>query len=313
MNYKEFTELDNFFGVHIICGDNFLLDKCVQFAMKKLNISNNFDISIFDSENFSAQKVMESCEQVSFFTQNKFVIVKNVFSVQESDKKKLNDYAKKINPACCLVIIDNQNVFSFLKVAKWNITISDSELSQTVMQFATENGKKLSFQNATYLIELAGKDLYKLKFEVDKLCAFSLQAEITKDDLDLLVTKNDDVVVFELTSALGEKNADKSLKILDNLLKKEPMPSKLLALMSNNFSRLFTVAVSKNLDNSVLAQKLDIHPYAVTKLKMQLKNFSPKKLKDILYECCEVEYMIKSGLMQTQTALYFLALYILNI
>lgn len=312
MTYKEFTGLDSFLGVHIICGDNFLLDKCVQFTMEKLNIANKFDISIFDNENFSAQKIMESCEQVSFFTQYKFVIIKNVFSVQESDKKKLNDYAKKINPNCALFVIDNQNVFSFLKVAKWNISIPDSDISLLLMQFATQNGKKLSSQNTNYLLSLAGKDLYKLKSEVDKLCAYSLEEEITKENIDQLVTKTDDIVVFELTSALGEKNADKSLKILDNLLKKEPMPSKLLTLMSNNFSRLFTLAVSKNLDNQTLSQKLDIHPYAVTKLKMQLKNFSPKKLKDILYECCEVEYMIKSGLMQTQIALYFLALYILN-
>ena len=121
------------------------------------------------------------------------------------------------------------------------------------------------------------------------------------------------MVVFELTTALGKKDANKSLSILFNLLKQGSESSKLLPLMSNNFTRLFTMSVSKNMTDELLAQKLGIKPFAVTKLRGQLKNFNPVKLKNIVYEFCDVDYMIKSGLMQADTALVYIVEYILNI
>lgn len=313
MNLKSLSNYDNFYGCFILCGDTYLTSCAVDFIKQKMNITNSFDISIFDSENFSSNSIIESCEQVSFFTTNRLVIVKNVFQVLESDKKKLLEYIPKMNPTCTLLILDNMQVFDFLKCTKLNFTLTDNELVQETQRLAKEKGKSISKEDALYLANLVNKDLSSINTELEKLSMYTTNDTILKEDINSVVTKTDDVVVFELTTALGKKDANKTLNILFNLLKQDNQASKLLPLMSNNFTRLFTISVSKNLTDELLAQKLGVKPFAVTKLRSQLKNFNPVKLKNIVYEFCDVDYMIKSGLMQPDTALIYIVEYILNI
>lgn len=313
MNLKSLSNYDNFYGCFILCGDTYLTSCAVDFIKQKMNITNSFDISIFDSENFSSNSIIESCEQVSFFTTNRLVIVKNVFQVLESDKKKLLEYIPKMNPTCTLLILDNMQVFDFLKCTKLNFNLTDIELVQETQRLAKEKGKSISKEDALYLANLVNKDLSSINTELEKLSMYTTNDTILKEDIDSVVTKTDDVVVFELTTALGKKDANKTLNILFNLLKQDNQASKLLPLMSNNFTRLFTISVSKNLTDELLAQKLGVKPFAVTKLRSQLKNFNPVKLKNIVYEFCDVDYMIKSGLMQPDTALIYIVEYILNI
>lgn len=313
MNLKGLSNYDNFYGCFILCGDTYLTSCAVDFIKQKMSITNSFDISIFDSENFSSNSIIESCEQVSFFTTNRLVIVKNVFQVLESDKKKLLEYIPKMNPTCTLLILDNMQVFDFLKCTKLNFTLTDIELVQETQRLAKEKGKSISKEDALYLANLVNKDLSSINTELEKLSMYTTNDTILKEDINSVVTKTDDVVVFELTTALGKKDANKTLNILFNLLKQDNQASKLLPLMSNNFTRLFTISVSKNLTDELLAQKLGVKPFAVTKLRSQLKNFNPVKLKNIVYEFCDVDYMIKSGLMQPDTALIYIVEYILNI
>lgn len=313
MNLKSLSNYDNFYGCFILCGDTYLTSCAVNFIKQKMNITNSFDISIFDSENFSSNSIIESCEQVSFFTTNRLVIVKNVFQVLESDKKKLLEYIPKMNPTCTLLILDNMQVFDFLKCTKLNFTLTDNELVQETQRLAKEKGKSISKEDALYLANLVNKDLSSINTELEKLSMYTTNDTILKEDINSVVTKTDDVVVFELTTALGKKDAKKTLNILFNLLKQDNQANKLLPLMSNNFTRLFTISVSKNLTDELLAQKLGVKPFAVTKLRSQLKNFNPVKLKNIVYEFCDVDYMIKSGLMQPDTALIYIVEYILNI
>lgn len=313
MNLKGLSNYDNFYGCFILCGDTYLTSCAVGFIKQKMNITNSFDISIFDSENFSSNSIIESCEQVSFFTTNRLVIVKNVFQVLESDKKKLLEYIPKMNPTCTLLILDNMQVFDFLKCTKLNFTLTDIELVQETQRLAKEKGKSISKEDALYLANLINKDLSSINTELEKLSMYTTNDTILKEDINSVVTKTDDVVVFELTTALGKKDANKTLNILFNLLKQDNQANKLLPLMSNNFTRLFTISVSKNLTDELLTQKLGVKPFAVTKLRSQLKNFNPVKLKNIVYEFCDVDYMIKSGLMQPDTALIYIVEYILNI
>ena len=313
MNLTDLKNRQDIYGCFVLSGDSFLVQKAIEHIKYRLNFASNFDVPVFDSENFSTKAIIESCEQVSFFSRNKLVIIKNVVQVLECDKKKLLDYVKSINPDCTLLIVDPYNAFDFLKVEKWIFSLPDYETFANIQDFAKQNGKTISQQDAFYLTTLSGKDLGKLLIDIEKLSAYTLGDEITKDDINNIVTKTDDVIIFELTNALGQKKADKSLSILDTLIKKEAMPVKFLPLISTSFSRLFTVCLSKDLTDDALAQKLGIKPYAVTKLRAQAKNFTAPQLKNIVYMCCEVEYMIKGGLMQAETALVYLAIYILNV
>ena len=56
----------------------------------------------------------------------------------------------------------------------------------------------------------------------------------------------------------------------------------------------------------------DVKPFAILKARNQSKYFSKVQLKNILSLLEEVDFMIKSGQMQAENALYYLTFKILS-
>lgn len=314
MTYTEFQKQNNLSDIYKIVGDGFLLDEILSAIKTKLNIASEYDITHFDSENFSVSALIESCEQVSFFNTNRLVIVKNIAKINENDKKTLNSYIKNKNKSCFVVFVDNNNnnIFSFLDCEEITLKLTDFELENFVKEKVSKHNKAISNEAKRLLIEYTNKDINKINMELEKLCAYkNVDDEITESDVNLLVHKDLETVVFELTTFLGQKNKSKAIFTLFNLITNGEDLNKLFALISNNFSRMFFAAVSKNMSNLELANKFNIKEFAVKKLRELTSNFSAKALKNITYEICEVEFMIKSGLMQAENALYYICEYIL--
>ena len=160
-------------------------------------------------------------------------------------------------------------------------------------------------------MENSQKNVLFLISEVDKLCAYKLkQKNITKKDIDEIATKSEEVVVFELTTALSTKNTDKAIYLLKKLMGSPDQNSKLFALISSNFRRMFFASISKQ-DNATLAKQFGVKEFAIVKAKEQAKNFSPKKLKNICELLSDIDYYSKSGQMSQENALYFLCFSIL--
>lgn len=315
MNYSQFTKLEKLDNLYIICGDGFLVKQTIKVIKQKLGISNEYDVSKFDNENFSANAIIESCEQISFFAQNRLVIVQNIDTVLENDKKKLNEYIKNINPLCTILFIDNLNkgVFDFLKIEKIDLKLTDIELVSFVIKSFEKQDKAISKEDATKLIEFCNKDINKIINEIKKLCAYvGENKNITQNDILEIVPLTEEFVVFELTTALGEKNTQKSLKLLYKLMGNVEQNTKLFALMSSTFQRMFFSVISKDMTNIEISNKLSVKEFAVTKSKQMAKRFTVGALKDIVYEFCDVEFMIKNGYMTLENSLIYMVEFILN-
>ena len=315
MNYNQFLNSQKTLNAYVFEGDGFLVQKSLNFLKQQLGIQSEYDVSRFDSENFSADALIESCEQVSFFAQNRLVVVSNLANVSEADKKKLTSYVAQINPMCTLVFVDNlqKGTFDFLKIEKVNLVLNELELKDFAIKTFKQRGKTISSQTATELVACCNKDVNKLNLEIEKLCAYlGERQEVVTEDIKLLVPQSEEVVVFELTTALGQKNASKSLSILYKLMGTVEQNNKLFALMSTTFQRMFFSTASKGLTNSQIAQKFNVKEFAISKAKDLAKNFTIGALKDIVYQFCEVEFMIKNGLMAQENALVYIGEYILN-
>lgn len=314
MTYNQFFN-EPIKNIYILYGDSFLANKCIEHIKQKLNINNEYDISKFDSENFSVDALIESCEQVSFFAKSRMVIVKNISKINESEKNKFLNYSKNTNPNCVIILLDSlmTKVFDFLKVEKVNLNLPDYELESLVKKMVEKKGKLINKDALGSLILYCQKNINRIELEICKLNAYCKDKNtITIEDVNDIVPLSDEIVVFELTKALGEKEEEKSLKVLSKLMGNVEQNNKLFSLMSSTFQRMFFCVVSKNMNDNELANKFSVKEYAVKKLREQSKNFSAKQLKNIVYEFCEVEFMVKNGLMTLENALVYVVEFILN-
>lgn len=310
MIYSELISQQKLENVYILQGDFFLAKKCINFFCEKLNIKQ-FDISLFDDENFSTESLINACEQMSFFAEKRLVVVKDIIKLTDKDKRSISAYLKNINPLCTLLFVDTfkSGIFDFTFKDKIELRLLKSEFIDFVNNEAKKYNKIFDKEAATTLIEYCNQNINRVLLEVQKLCAYESNETISRSDVVKLVHADEEIGVFDLTTALGEKNISKSLHILSFIMGSVDQNSKIFSLLSNQFRRMFFVSSSKKTD-SELANIFQIKEFAVKKLRIQVKHFSVKKLKDILYELEEVEYMLKNAMFSQENALYYLVAYI---
>ena len=120
--------------------------------------------------------------------------------------------------------------------------------------------------------------------------------KITKDDVDILCTKQVESVIFELTDNLGAKKTAKALDVLDNLIyQKEPV-QKILIMLYNHFKKVYLCQNALSLNKDIVSS-LNLKPnqvFLVDKYKRQANLFKDN-LKTILEEFVNLDYNSKIG------------------
>lgn len=305
---------EGFKNCYLFEGEDYeLYSRGLSMILKRAELSlPDFNYAKFDDENFSMKGVLDACEVMPMGDAWRVVLVKNVQKLGEGDKKLLLDYLAKPCQTTILVIFDFYDKFSFAKDKVEFVDCKKFDMATAISVIGNEfakRGKKISDEGARTLLEYCNGLLTRVMSEIDKLAYFDIdELMVTKKMVDELVVKDSEVVVFELTEALGAKNGDKALKTLE-VLKKE---MGILGLITNHFRRLFFISTS-GMNDKELSNLLGVKEYAISKQRNQVKNFSKMQLKKIYSLLEEVDYGIKSGAFQQETALNYLVLSILYI
>lgn len=292
--------------------DYYLYDRGFEMIKKVANLElEDFNLIKFDEENYSMKAVLDACEVMPMGSDKKVVLVKNVSKVNENDKKLLEDYLISPVESTILVIFDYFDKFSSIKgCERVDCKRFDTKTALAVIANELEKkGKQISTEAGEELLNYCNGYLTRVNCELDKLAYYDITSPlITKKMVEELVCKDTDYVIFELTEALGQKNGDKALRILETMIKEQGV----LGLITNHFRRLFFISISDMTDNA-LSGLLGVKEYAIRKQREQVKNFSRLQLKKIYALLEEVDFKIKSGAMLSETALNYLVLSILYI
>ncbi len=301
-------------NAYIIFGEDLeLYSRAYKMILKKANLTlEDFNLSQFDDENFSIKAVLDSVEVLPMVDDYRVIVLKNLAKVSDKDLIELENYLKNPQPSTILVIFDYYGQFSLLKDLMSQVDCKRFDRPTAIALIVKElekKGKQISSEAAQTLLDYCNGYMTRAICELDKLAYYDLDDPlITKKMVDDLVFKDSEAVVFELTEALGQKNGDKALALLEDF-KKE---AGLLGLITNHFRRLFYIGIS-DLPDRELSTQLGVKEYAITKQRQQVKNFSKMQLKKIFALLEKVDYMIKSGAMLSENALQYLVLSILYI
>lgn len=291
--------------------DYYLYDRAFSMIKKACDISlPDFDLVKFDDENFTMKALVDSAEVLPFGSGKRLIVVKNVTKFSESDKKLLLGYLEKPATSTVIVIYDFAQKFDFIKSASAFVDCKRFDKltgSAVVVKELEKYNKKISKEALDTLYDYCNGYLTRMMSEIVKLAYYDLDEPlITKKLVESCVSKDNEFVIFELTDALGRKDGDKAITILNQ------MPKEVLGLITNHFRRLFFISTS-GLDDKALSSLFGIKEFAVSKQRQQIKNFSKMQLKKIFALLEKIDYDIKSGAMLQENAVYYLVLSILYI
>lgn len=304
----------NVLPAYIIGGeDSFLLYKSLELIENACEISlPDFNKVVFNKEGFNAKDIVAACEALPIMDNKRLVIVKDYLNAKnEGEKKVVLDYLKNPNKTTCLVFWGvGQNNFYISMLGQMEYVdcnkLSLPLLIRLTASMVQKAGYKMDSASSNKLIEYCNYNMTKIEVELQKLFAFTQDSKVISiADIEEIVSKDEEYVIFELTDALSKKDGNKAFLILDNLFYKKNTPTSILAIITNHFRRMFYSSISEY-STSKLATLLNVKEFAITKAKEQSKKFTKMELKRFYELCLECEHDIKSGKMEGKNSLSFL-------
>ena len=177
----------------------------------------------------------------------------------------------------------------------------EAELVRWVMRRAESQGKRIDSGTANYLIWVCGTRMNTLIPEITKIAGAAAGDEITRADIDAVAKRAPETTIFHLTDALGAGEYDKAAALLADLLadKDEP-PQKQIAMVSEQFRRLYAARVAEDFHKpesyiTDCVPELAGRSYPVTLLKRACRNFSRERLARAGGLGVECDYGMKSS------------------
>lgn len=220
------------------------------------------------------------------------------------------------NDECVLLIYADTDAFDVQKgsrvLTKVNRVLGDS-VKQVVFEKTTPQkltnwiGRHFAHEKieasgdvCAYMVERCGRNMQLLSGEIDKVCAYKHargELNVTRDDIDYLCPKNEEIGAFALANALLEGDTHELFRVLGEN-KKSGSELKPKIILANVSSVYMTLSMIKELSESgqnkaQIAKKLKIHEYKVKLYSRVAKNIPAQKLEQIIAMCTEADTEMK--------------------
>lgn len=326
-------------SVILLCGkEQFLVQWSINLIVNKYvnKAAESLDVVEILEDSFSVQSVIESCETFTMFSEKRVVIVKDCRFLNGKKNAKADDgkeetgagaeeselceYVKNL-PETTILIFACENPARRSKLYKTVKAAGKVYDFDTLEQKDLENFIIKRFKNADKyckenvleeLITMSGYyhneaeyTLFNLENDLKKIIAYSAEQEITMADVLSTVSGNMENNVFGMLDALSRGRKDEAYRLLFNMFTAGENVYKLLALIVSQFELMLKIKEMKEEGGtqSVIAEKLGVHPYRVKKAWGFCEGYSVDKLKKTLLKAYEVDKNIKTGLLEQNLAL----------
>jgi DNA polymerase-3 subunit delta len=292
-----------------------LLDQTLSQKERELNLH------LFNGEEHGSQEIIQAAQTLPMFSRYRVVQVRDADRMNEKKVEEFLPYIKKPSPTTCLILYGQI-------LGPWRryraeiekpgeaiacLRLKGKALVSWVKNRMAEKGKRLSEDAADYLVEVVGDHLHDLENALEKVFLYVGQRQtIELHDVEEIASEVKISTVFDLTDAIGQRNLEKALGILEKAMesktisfRKEEEASKklddpvplLLSMMARQYRNIWKVREMTSHDQRAeeVANRLRMSPWNVRKLIEQGKYFSESSLREAILKCHQTDLSIKRG------------------
>ena len=313
-NIKKDIEKHTIQPVYLIYGEERYLTR----SAKKLLIrglvreGDNMNFLKLNGKECNAQKIIDFANTMPFLAEYRVILIEdsNWF---KGAPEELVEYLKKIPDTSCLIFVEQEvdkrnRLFKQVKASGYICECkraTDKELMDWMLRYLTKAGRKITRQDMEYLLEKLGDNMERITTELDKLIAYTMDAEvITKEDIDEICVGEITGKIFEMIDAIGNRNQQKALQLYYDLIATREAPMKILFLMIRQFNIMLQLKELEraHVSSSEMALKVGIQSFVVNKTLAQCKNFKYATLRGALKYCVTMEEAVKQGNVNEKVA-----------
>lgn len=235
--------------------ETFLLHHYVGQLKKLLvdDLTESFNYHKLTKENFDMHTLTNAVESLPMMAEHTFVWVDDIdiFKLPDTDRTHLAELLADIADYCTVLFTFETVLWKPDKRLKklWDSIDSNAQIVEFPKQeyrdliawvgrhFAA-NGKRITPDLCSYLIDITGGTMTALAGEISKICAYSGAEDIKKTDIDTVTEPVMDAVAFQMTDLLGAGKYGAALEKLNQLFKMQQEPIAILGAVGMHFRRL---------------------------------------------------------------------------
>ena len=251
-------------GVYMLYGEESYLKQLYVGRIKKLVIDPafaDFNYHEYEGRRASIDDIIMDAQMLPMMSEKSLVIVHDYpLDKEKTDVDKLKEYFKDVSDTSVLVFWFDSITVDPKANAKWNSIIkafaeagdavnlekrSEAEIVKLLISYAKKRFCTLDASNARYLISVSGSDLQTLFNELEKICAYVHENEITKKDIDELAVKSLQARVFDLSRFILRGDSDSAYGILRTLFTMKEEPIGILSVISSCYTDMYRVKCAK--------------------------------------------------------------------
>ena len=330
----------NIANVYLFVGEENYKKRLYREQLRKIiTAGNDMNYSYFEGKNIDFGKVYDSVVTLPFFSEKRMVVVEN--SGAFAAKKKIGEeesFVEESAPAesggksdtllekiltelpqtTCLVFLENsaaknKRVYKMLaaigSVVECNPD-TEAEVIKWLAKGFAQAGKKVRQSTLQLLIDRVGLDYDRLRQEYEKIVSYSGdRVEICDDDVLAVTMADIESKIFDMLSAMGQKNVKKVLEKYYDLLSNHEHPLYILAMIRIQFRTLLQTAELRNkgYTTAEVARMLKKRDFVIANAEKYLKGyFKMKDVRNILEEISETDKKMKNGEIGEQTGVEML-------
>lgn len=230
--------------------EGYIVDLALK-ALKKLIFgvgSADFDLDTFHADEFNPQRFVESALQLPFTASHRLVLLRGVDKLKADQQDVIMDCIEKPSPSTCIFCtaeqIDARRKFykAFRPPAMKVECLSpfENKLQPWIRRFAAEEGREISGDAVSHLVECVGRDLHGLHSEVKKAAIYiGDRKRIEAADVEAVTTDVKVHTIWTLIDAVGEKRSDRALYLLRKLLVGGQNPVGVAALIARQLRMIW--------------------------------------------------------------------------
>lgn len=235
---------------------------------------------------------------VTFFGSEKLIIIKET-------KLKFNvELLKDLDSDIKVIIIEDSvdkrtsEYKTLSKIAEVNEYKhpDEKQMISYIIEILKKYGKKISYDDASYMQNVCGEDKSNIINELQKLVIYADNTDtITKEMIDKVCSKTLNAKIFDVLDFIIGRKKKQAISELDNLLKQKESIIKIYIMLYKQYKQLYQIKLLKKKGEKDIAGTLGIHPFVVKKLLYSVDKYSEDELKSIIYAFDDYDFKTKNG------------------
>lgn len=281
--------------------------------------SNTMNVAYFTGKDIDVKELISLADTLPFFADYRTIIISDS-GFFKSSQDELADFIKNNLPETTrLIFIEDEvdkrsKMFKAIKEHGSDIEFtaqSEESNRKWVTKLLSSDHKKMEPSVIAYFLQKTGNDMANIRTEYDKLISYTLKKDdITKEDVDAIVTIRLQDRVFVMLDSMSEKNQKKALHLYYELLALKTPPYKILSLITTRFNDMLIAKELKikGYDKNGITSKMGYgnNTWRTDKLLSNAAHYPLPVLKEALFECAEFDEKIKTGQITDKLAVEML-------